>query len=85
MDYLEQNSFLHEEQHGFCSKRSCLTQLLIFWDKILETMVEGKGVNVIYTDFAKAFDKCETGILLHKLRQCGVESKARLAVGSHHF
>ena len=75
VDYLEQNSFLPEEQHGFRSKRSCLTQLLAFWDRIIEKMEEGNGVDVIYTDFAKAFDKCETGVLLHKLRQCGVRHK----------
>ena len=61
-----------EGQHGFRSGRSCLTQLLIFWEKILDKLEEGKGVDVIYTDFANAFDKCETGVLLHRLRECGV-------------
>ena len=32
-------------------------------------------MDVIYTDFAKAFDKCETGVLLHKLKECGVRGK----------
>ena len=35
----------------------------------------GKGVDAIYTDFAKAFDKCETGVLLHRLKACGVRGK----------
>ena len=73
--HLEDNHLLPEGQHGFRAKRSCLTQLLTFWDKILENMEDGKGVDVIYTDFAKAFDKCETGVLLHRLRQCGVGGK----------
>ena len=30
---------------------------------------------MVNTDFAKAFDKCETGVLLHRLRQCGVGGK----------
>ena len=42
---------------------------------ILEKMEEGKGVDVVYTDFAKAFDKCETGVLLHRLKECGVCEK----------
>ena len=29
----------------------------------------------IYTDFDKAFDKCETGVLLHRLKECGVRGK----------
>ena len=32
-------------------------------------------VDVIYTDFAKAFDKCETNVLLHTLKKCGVRGK----------
>ena len=29
----------------------------------------------VYTDFAKAFDKCETGVLLLRLKECGVRGK----------
>ena len=38
-------------------------------------MEGGKGVDSVYTDFAKAFDKCETGVLLHRLKECGVRGK----------
>ena len=38
-------------------------------------MEGGKGVDVIYTDFSKAFDKCETGVLLRKLKAFGVSGK----------
>ena len=38
-------------------------------------MEQGKGVDTIYTDFSKAFDKVETGVLLHELRDCGVKGK----------
>ena len=38
-------------------------------------MEAGKGVDVIYTDFSKAFDTVETGVLLHELRECGVKGK----------
>ena len=68
VDHLEDNNLLPDGQHGFRARRSCLTQLLSYWDKILEQMEEGKGVDAIYTDFAKAFDKCETGVLLHRLQ-----------------
>lgn len=62
--HLEENDLLPDGQNGFRSGRSCLTQLLTYWDKILSQLEEGRGVNVIYTDFAKAFNKCETGVLL---------------------
>jgi ribonuclease P/MRP protein subunit RPP40 len=72
---MEENNLLPDGQHGFRSKRSCLTQLLSYWDSVLDQMEEGKGVDAVYTDFAKAFDKCETGVLLHRLKECGVRGK----------
>ena len=73
--HLEENDLLPDGQHGFRGKHSCLTQLLSYWDNILDQMEEGKGVDAVYTDFAKAFDKCETGVLLHKLKECGIRGK----------
>ena len=75
VNHSEENNLLPEEQHGFRANRSCLTQLLSYWDNILDDMEEGKGVDTVYTDFAKAFDKCETGVLLHKLKDCGVRGR----------
>ena len=43
------------------------------WDEVIELMEKGLTVDVIYTDYAKAFDKCETNVLLHTLRDCGVK------------
>ena len=69
------NNLLPEGQHGFWSMRSTLTQLLSYWDSILDELEEGHGVDIIYTDFSKAFDKVETGVLLHKLRDCGIKGR----------
>ena len=38
-------------------------------------MESGKGVDVVYTDFSKAFDTVETGVLLHELKTCGVKGR----------
>ena len=73
--HLEANGLLPDGQHGFRALRSTLTQLLSYWDTILEELEAGKGVDVIYTDFSKAFDKVETGVLLHKLKECGINGK----------
>jgi hypothetical protein len=75
VDHLETNDLLPDGQHGFREKRSCLTQLLSYWDNILDQMEEGKRVDAVYTDFAKAFDKCETGVLLHRLKDCGIRGR----------
>ena len=73
--FLEQHSLLPDSQHGFRAHRSTLTQLLSYWDTLLDDLEEGKGVDVIYTDFSKAFDKVETGVLLHELKNCGITGK----------
>ena len=39
---------------------------------MLDKLEDGQGVDSIYLDFSKAFDKVEHGVLLHKLKQCGV-------------
>ena len=36
--FLEENNLLNLNQHGFKSRRSCLTQLLENYDKILNTL-----------------------------------------------
>ena len=56
VSHLEKHGLLPEGQHGFRAFRSTLTQLLSHYDKILDDMEVGKGVDVIYTDFSKAFD-----------------------------
>jgi len=70
---LEETCQLPENQHGFREHRSTLTQLLTHWDQVIDLMEQGMTVDVIYTDFAKAFDKCESNVLLHTLRKCGVK------------
>ena len=55
--------------------RSTLTQLLTHWDVILEGLEAGEGVDSVYLDFSKAFDKVETGVLLHKLKNSKVLGK----------
>ena len=72
IDFLENNSLLNSGQHGFRSGRSCLTQLIDHYDYIMKQMERGKNVDVIYLDFAKAFDKVDFKILLKKLTNLGI-------------
>ena len=73
--YLEINNLLPDGQHGFRGLRSTLTQLLNYWDGIIDHLEEGGGVDSIYLDFSKAFDKVETGVLLHKLKRMNIRGK----------
>ena len=44
-------------------------------------LVTGDGVDSVYLDFSKAFDKVETGVLLHKLRASKVLGKVGVWLG----
>ena len=75
VEYFERIKAFNNGQHGFRRGRSCLSQLLAHYENILEGIKEGHNVDVIYLDFAKAFDKVDHGILLHKLRNLGICGK----------
>ena len=75
VSHLEKNNLLPDGQHGFRAMRSTLTQLLSYWDNMLEKLEGGDGVDAIYLDFSKAFDKVEHGVLLHRLREFGISGQ----------
>ena len=81
VSHIEQNNLLPDGQHGSRPMRSTLTQLLAHWDVILDGLVEGEGLDSVYLDFSKAFDKVETGVLLHKLRDSKVLGKVGVWLG----
>ena len=72
VEHLEINKLIHDSQHGFRSGRSCLSNLLEFLDKVTQAFDEANNVDVIYLDFAKAFDKVPHQRLLHKLAAHGI-------------
>ena len=73
--HLEKHGLLPDGQHGSRAMRSTLTQLLSHWDNILDGLEQGDGVDSVYLDFSKAFDKVETDVLIYKLRDAEVLCK----------
>ena len=57
MDFLVKHTLINPSQHGFLKARSCLTNLLCFFEEITKWVDEGSPVDVIDLDFQKAFDK----------------------------
>ena len=75
IEYMEKHKLFNLSQHGFRQGRSCLSQLIAHYDCILELLEKGGNVDVIYIDFAKAFDKVDFGITLQKLNSLGIKGK----------
>ena len=70
--YLKDHSIISKTQHGFLKRRSTCSQLLECvsdWSRALD---EGFPSDVIYIDFAKAFDSVSHPKLLHKLKAYGI-------------
>jgi len=65
------NSILANEQHGFRPGRSTVICNLNFCNYIFGSFKEGSQVDVIYTDFTKAFDSVNHEVLISILRASG--------------
>ena len=57
------------------SGKSCLTNLIEFFEGVTKKEDEGSAVDVVYMDFGKAFDKVSHGRLLHKVKSHGIQGE----------
>ena len=62
------NHLIDQRQHGFLTGKSCGTQLIGFCDSLAISLNNKIRTDVIYFDFAKAFDSVRHDIILHKLK-----------------
>ena len=77
MAYLEENSLMNPSQHGFMPGKSCATNLLEFLEVVTRVVDEGKNMDIVFLDFAKAFDKVPKERLLAKLTAHGVGGRVQ--------
>ena len=82
MDHLDSQNILHENQHGFCAKRTCESQLLMTTDDISKSMNSGNQVDRAMLDFSKAFNKDSHERLSQKLKYNGIYGNTRTWISS---
>ena len=58
---------------GSAAGRSCVTNLLEYLEELSKLVDRGASVDVVYLDFAKAFDKVPIGRLVEKCRGLGID------------
>ena len=73
--HLNLHKLISSSQHGFVYKKSCITNLLECQQVVSGLLNENKSVDVLYTDFEKAFDKVSHKKLLIKLYAYGIRGR----------
>jgi len=82
MNHLESHGLINESQHGFMNGRSCCTNLLEFLETVTDTLDKGGAMDIIFLDFAKAFDKVPRERLLQKVAAHGINGQVVRWIGA---
>lgn len=73
--YSSVSPLLSSYQHGFIAKRSTVTNLAHFTQFTASELDNCGQVDVVYTDFSKAFDRIDHAVLLFKLSKVGFSNQ----------
>ena len=75
VNHMTINNLFYEYQHGFLKGRSCITNLRFILEELTKARDHGVTADVVYLDFAKAFDSVPNKRLIPKLWSYQIEGK----------
>jgi len=70
---VQEKKVIRSSQRGFTKGKSCLTNLIAFYDGMTAWVDEGRAVDVVYFDISKAFESVSRNILIGRLRKSGLD------------
>jgi len=73
---LDEKGYIDENQYGFRKKHSTEDAMLKFTNQIEKELCDKKHVVSVFVDVSKAFDSCDHGILLAKIKKIGVHGNS---------
>ena len=76
INHMERNNIFSDKQHGLVPLRNCMTNLSTCMESWTDMIEMGQSIDIIYTDFAKAFDKVPHQRLLRKMKDLGIVGNA---------
>jgi len=78
-----ENGFIDDNQFGFRREHSTEDALIKFADMVQKELSNNKHVVSVFVDVSKAFDSCDHGILLTKIKKTGLNNEGIKLIQSY--